>query len=366
MKIKLLIVSILAWAFSIINTSGWGIVHNTPLWTNIVIVISYFFNRNRGTSIIKTQNRNLSLLILISFIIIPLVKEGSWEGLSYLMMIPLVYSCSKIKITDREISKSCNVIAILGILVLLIYSQTSILSGWNDNQIAMCGLFSYLFYTISLYGNFSKKKLFAGSLISIIYIYLLFKYTDSRSVAIFVIVAFASSYYDKIVRLKIKNRKRFVFHSLSVPIYIAILLCVITISPLYDSLNTVSLTLFDKSAFNGRGELWLESLFRLIDSLFVGEGSFTMNHHNSSVAVLEVWGLIGYYCWFKVLTMVMSHIKQYVDDNIVLGCFVSFFLIFWQQSFDLGLVSPSPNMIPYVIIGFGLARVNTLRRNGVN
>ena len=119
---------------------------------------------------------------------------------------------------------------------------------------------------------------------------------------------------------------------------------------------------YGKSAFNGRDILWMEAYERLFDTYLLGEGEFLINHHNSGVAILSVFGVIGYVCWYKILEKLIQFMRIYANDRLLLGFMSTFFLIFWQQSFELGLVSASPNMIPYMILGLGIARARELNR----
>lgn len=37
------VIIVLVWAFSVINTSGWGIMYDTPIKTNIIIVVCFLW-----------------------------------------------------------------------------------------------------------------------------------------------------------------------------------------------------------------------------------------------------------------------------------------------------------------------------------
>lgn len=357
-----LIPIILAWAFSIINTSGWGILHDTPTKTNIAICLWFLF-------VIATSRKRFNVLrgkgpllifTILSFILIPLLKTESWEGFTYLLTFPLVYCFSQQKITQKDMVLSGYVVATLGLFILYVYSRTEILSGWNDNQISMIGLFSYIYYTISLYGNLTGRKLIIGIVISLAYFSILTADTASRSSAIFLFLTFLFAYLPNLPR-KIIDKKRFIAIALSVPLIIAATVVLFPNLSIFQYFQAWSLEQYGKTAFNGRDELWLETFHRLWKSYCLGEGTFLINHHNSAMAVLGVFGVVGYYCWYKIFYNILEPMKKYASENLTLGFIFSFFLIFWQQSFDLGFVSASPNMLPYVIIGLGLAHVKTLK-----
>lgn len=358
---------VLAWVFSVVNTSGLGLVYHTPEKTNYIIVFWFLFVSLKSNQKLRLGGRyaSLTFFTLLSFVIMPLFMANSWEGFTYLLMIPLVYSFSQQKISSFDIQLSGYIIAALGIFTLLVYSRTSILSGWNDNQIGMIGLFSYLYYAISLFGKVSFRKMSIGIALSVIYIVLLTQNTVSRSIAIFVFVSLVFAYFGQITRSVVRKRK-FVFIALSIPLIVAVAIVVFPQLEIFQAFNRWSEQNYGKSAFNGRDELWLYTFRHLSSTYYLGEGKFLMNHHNSAMAALGVFGVIGYICWYKLLAIPVRRMTRYVSDDIVFGCLMSFLLIFWQQSFDLGFISASPNMIPYVILGVGLGRIKTIGLYGKN
>lgn len=353
---------VLVWVLSMVNASGLGIAYNTPAITNVLILLWFVIFVNKRV-IKRAIDRNpvLALFTIISFIIFPVLIYGSWEGLSYLMMLPMVYCFSEQKVSDKLMKISGYVVAGLGLLILYIYNTTIILSGWNDNHISMIGLFSYAYYSISLYGNMSGRKLTVGLLISLLYLILLFK-TESRSSSIFIVLALILAYSGNLFR-KILAKRSFVFFALNVPLLVSLVCIFLPELFIFQYFDEWSLEHYDKTALNGRDELWIEAYDRLFDTYLIGEGEFLINHHNSAVAVISVFGVIGYLCWYKIFAKPISFMCRYASDNLMFGFISSFFLIFWQQSFELGFVNSTPNMIPYMILGLGLARARDLQRH---
>lgn len=274
-------------------------------------------------------------------------------------MIPLVYCFSQQKFTNFDLQTSGYIIAVLGIMTLYIYSRTELLSGWNDNQIGMIGLFSYLYYSISLFGKISFRKLSIGVAISIVYIIMLTQYTESRSIAIFIFLSLAFAYRGSFMKKQLKN-KRVIFLSLSLPLLIATFVVLFPQLEIFQVLNKWSEQNYGKPIFNGRDELWLYTFNRLPSTYYLGDGKFLINHHNSAMAALGAFGVIGYVCWYKLLSKPIMFMTRFLEDDIVFGCLMAFMLIFWQQSFDLGFISSAPNMLPYMILGIGLGRIKTI------
>lgn len=361
-NILFIIYVVLAWVLSMVNTSGLGIVYDTPAKTNVLICLwcLVLIAKKGGFPRAVRVNSQLAFFTILSFVILPLLTAGSWEGGSYLMMVPLVFCFSELKVTAKIMLISGYIVAGLGLFILYVYSRTEILSGWNDNHISMIGLFSYIYYSISLYGNMTGRKLTIGLLISFLYVTML-NSTDSRSASIFIALSLILAYSGDIFRWLLL-KKKFVFWALNVPLIVSLICIFFPNLFIFEYFDRWSMENFGKSAFNGRDLLWIESYERLFDTYLIGEGEFLINHHNSAVAILSVFGVVGYVCWYKLLSKPLQFMRGFSSDDLLLGFISSFFLIFWQQSFELGLVHSSPNMIPYMILGLGVARAREIKR----
>lgn len=363
-----ILVVTLAWVLSLVNTSGLGMTYDTPGKTNMLILLWLIVLLAMKGNFSKTirANGQLAFFTILSFVVIPLLTAGSWEGLSYLMMVPLVYCFSELKVTARAMRLSGYVVAGLGLFILFVYTRTDILSGWNDNHISMIGLFSYIYYSISLYGNMTGRKLTIGLVISLLYISLL-NMTDSRSGIIFIVLSIVLAYKGDWFRWILRKRN-FVVIALNIPLIISLICILFPNLFIFQLFEEWSMKNFGKSALNGRDILWMESYERLFETYLLGEGEILVNHHNSAVAVISVFGVVGYICWYKLFAKPISMMRQYFRDDLMIGFLSSFFLIFWQQSFELGFVHSSPNMIPYIILGLGIARARGIyqRQQGLS
>ncbi len=359
------IITILFWALSMVNTSGLGETYNTPTKTFFLLVILYLVVKMK-THVplpITGKNRSIFYLAILSFVILPVIFKGDWDGFTYLLTALLVYVFSQQKITTKFIFYSGYVVAGLGAFIMLVYSRTYMLGGWNDNQISMIGLFSYLYYAISLFGNMSGRKLTIGLVVSLFFFSILTSATKSRSGAIFIFLSVVAAYWPTIVRY-FANKSWFVKLAIALPMIIALIVFFIPNLAIFEFLDEVSQQSYQKTLFSGRDKLWGEAFAQLPKDYFLGAMEFKINYHNSAVAALAVYGVIGYYCWHTTFVRSLTHIRQYISDDIVFGCFMSFILIFWQQSFELGFISGCPNYIPYMILGIGFGRINTIQRYG--
>ena len=361
-NILFVIYVVLVWVLSMVNASGLGLVYETPSKTNLLILIWFWvvISKHKIRGILKS-NSILVLCTILSFIIFPLMTAGSFEGCSYLMMLPLVYCFSRQDVNEAAINISGYIVAGLGLFIIYVYTHTDILYGWNDNHISMIVLFSYIYFSVSLYGNLSFKKITIGLVISLLYIIMLNR-TESRSSIIFILLAVFLAYSGELFR-KLVSKRVFAFYALNIPLFISLFCIFFSELPIFDYFENWSQENFGKSALNGRDTLWIDAYNRLFDSYLIGEGEFLINHHNSAVAVISVFGVIGYICWYKFFSKLICLMQNFVNDKLVFGFLSSFLLIFWQQSVELGFVCASPNMIPYMILGLGIARarkINTI------
>lgn len=123
---------------------------------------------------------------------------------------------------------------------------------------------------------------------------------------------------------------------------------------------------YGKTIFNGREILWDLAFSQFSQTYFIGTGKFMMNYHNSGLAALSVFGVLGYLLWFRYFNVNLVQLKRYVNDDIVFASMYAFCLIFLQQSVDLGFISPYPNLLPYMILGVGLGRIRYLSRYNIS
>ena len=353
-KNVLFIVSI--WIISFISPSGFAQAHHLPeLIDKLLLFVSVilYFKSRKGVFQLKGL---LIFGIILSFILIPLIAYHSWEGASYLVSILIIYCFSKIRFANFEIKYSALIIGALGLGVLAIYCFSNTLSGWNDNAIAMTGLFSFLYYAIYLHTLPKKSwKFLLYNVVTILYAYLLLK-TDCRSAALFLIISLITILFQN-KTLNIIKKRHFNILLINLPLLIALLVILLSQTGLYQELNHWSIAKFNKEIFNGRDIIWMSSLETLIQTYWLGIGEFRINYHNSAMACLAVFGIIGYLSWTRLFISILKFLKQYIFDPVIFGCITSFCLIFAQQSVDLGFITSHPNMLPYLILGLAYGRI---------
>lgn len=349
---------VLCWILSLVNTSGWGMMMATPEKTNQLILALAALSLFRRSKTVIRLDPLLIFGLIATLVAIPIYLTGEWEGLDYFCALILVYVISRYKITASVIKPVCLAYAAGGLIILWIYLNGDILSGWNDNSISMVGLFSYLFFTIFLLLQNSRPKFIAWNIVTVIYLSYLYA-TNCRSGMVFSALAVACIIFRSRAR-KLLTHKFVDFLIINMPLIIAGIVIWIASTDYFQELNLWSLRNYNKLIFNGRDELWQYSFDLLAKSDYLGTGKFLINYHNSGVAAISVFGILGYLCWMCYFVSLLWQLRRYMRDPIVFGATLCFCLIFLQQSVDLGFIFSTSNLIPYVALGVACGRVNTI------
>lgn len=347
------------WLFNIVNTSGYGQTSHTDEKLSIFIVLCSLVLSYYDKTTIKNIYLNYPYQILgivLFFIVIPYI-QGYSDGLHYLSCFFVVFCFSYFTPTQRVFVNSGIIIAILGLLAIYEYKY-GFLSGWNDNAIAMIGLFSYLYYAISLFAKNKKKYTFLGYMITTIYLEE-FLSMDSRSCMLAMILSIVAIFKQTYITKKL-HKKNYLLYIFNFPLILALVVCWFSTTSYFQRLDLWSISQYDKPIFNGRDFLWNLGLEQLFDSYLLGMGVFRINYHNSAIACLAVFGLIGYLSWISCLINLIKIIKLFMNDIYIYGCICAFIIIFLQQSLELGFIVKSPNLLPYMIIGLGAGRARYL------
>lgn len=357
----------LVWASMVINPSGFGSAYHTPELTQIIIAIFALLkwqkiHKQRVSGITPYSNSFAWVLVIFSFVLLPLLTAQSIEGMQYLAAFMAIFIYANTRITQRTMAVSGLAVAIGGLFILGVYSFTDILKDWNDNAISIFGIFSFFFYGISIYGQLSRRKIIEFVIISILYIAALFS-TASRGGMIFIVIAVLVLIYRDKLKQTVGSPKNVIIF-LTIPLALSFIVIAIANTSLYGQINAINLFETGKTLFNGRENIWMDSYKKLIDSYLLGIGHFDYNYHNSAVACLTVFGIFGYIGWISLFKNYIKRCLPFIDDYVVYGALSSFYLIFIHQSIELGFISFSPLYLPYMILGIALGRARLYREQG--
>lgn len=354
------------WIINLFNGTGLGNAYHTTEYAKIVVCILTLvamllqFGQRKKMPIEKHIFYTYSLLVVF-FVLNSFITGHGIQSLEYLWVYLIVYLLGKLSIDEKSMWLISVSYCMLGLIILYIYNYSNILNGWNANAIGMIGLHSFLVFIISYFKRDDLKNKMLLVLVGGIYIYLITP-TDSRSSILFVVLGllFALSFLsDKLI---IGNKGRTIIW-LFIPLVVASFVVFVSPTGIHEKLNFWSLREFKKPIFNGRDKIWIEGFRLLSTNLFIGTGKIQEGYwHNSAIACLTAVGLVGFYLWIRSIYSIVRKEPKWYEDNIVVGIVVSFFLLYVQQSVELGIFSPNPNLLPYVMLGLLLGRIRCLKR----
>lgn len=352
---------VLVWLSSLFNGTGLGTVYHTNRITIIVLLLFsvIFFLKRHKVDVSKDvffAYGGMAFTVAIS----GFLNEKGLGGIQYLCCFLLVFVFSQIKVRERPMRIAGFVVLILGAAILVVYDYGSLLSGWNGNNIAMIGLFSYVLFMASFYNLRSGWSrllvLLTGG-----FVFWLITLTNSRSCMIVLAITMLLALVMK-PQSRILRSRCWVLFFLLLPLFVALLTVVLTISNATFNMDFWSQEIFDKPIFNGRDELWLEGMRDFCRQPFLGSGDITANRwHNAAIACLTSFGILGYGFWLRCLYLPIKRGSLYLSDPIVTGSITAFLLMNVQQSFELGMFSPNPNLLIYLPLGLLLGRVRYLK-----
>lgn len=353
------VIMVVLWILNLFNGTGLGSAFQTTERARLLIYFIF------SIIVITNARRNIKPIyypiigMSLFFIVVSYLKGYNYMGLHYISSFLLIFILSKLRVNVKAVRLTGIAYAVMGMAILIIYDFGSLLSGWNSNSIGMIGLYSYLFFLIPLYDVKSFNSKIVIIAITALYAFLIGP-TDSRSSVLFAIVGvlFALSILPR--RLITATDRRY-YLLLLIPLFVAIFVIIVSKGPYMDALNLWSIEKFGKYIFNGRDEIWEMGFKKLFDSFLMGGGNLnSYNWHNCVIHGLTSYGIIGFILWIVSFKNILSMGRPWINDIIVQGCIITFIVIYLQQSVELGLISESPNLLPYIILGMMLGRVKEL------
>ena len=353
------------WCFNLLNGTGLGQAYRTNeiavLMTGVLMLICVVQQVMKEGDISVEPKYFYTIFIMFAvFIGVSYLNDRGLDGIMGFWVYMLVYIMSRIKITANAQRLTSICYGVLGLALLYIFNYLDVLDGWNANSIAMIGLYSYLVFMIPFYGMTDWRSLMVLPMVSAAYVYLIWP-TDSRS-CIIVVIAMMLFVLRIIPVKKLLASSRALFVVLLVPLFVAIFICVLSKFGDLSGLAAWSQEIFEKDLFNGRDTIWMEGFTQLFERPLFGNGYVTSGRwHNSAIACLTAFGVVGYFLWTRVFHLILNEGRPYLDDVCVVGSMVAFLALACHQSVELGIFAPSPSCLPYIVLGIVLGRVNCLR-----
>lgn len=360
---------IIIWIISLFNGTGIGTVYHTTDYSDyIIIMLAVSLFLLRGQFKIERTLFITYLGLFLLFVCVPWIKGYGIRNWQYICSFILIYTLSQVNVKKLGLYYGGLAAGGLGIVILYVYNYGTVLSGWNANNIAMIGVFSYLIFLI---GFFNTENYWSLLILLIVtgYYYKMMEPTDSRSCQLVIILSVVAMFLIR-NRYTIFQNKKFIIICLLLPLIIAIIVCLISQSAFMPQINRWSIQKFQKLAFNGRDEIWLNALQSIGTNMLFGTGQYTVSaHHNSAVTCLVNYGVIGYIFWIYAFYEILKKGINYASDYIVKSCILTFLLMYVQQSVELGIIAHNPNLLIYLPLGLMLGRIKYLKeceRSGRN
>lgn len=358
---------VLLWVVNLFNGTGLDQVYHVTEWAQrltILLFIAIVGYKSLTQRRLLVERRNFYTFggMAAIFIASPLLHGyGLTAGIEYLWVFCLIYLLARMKIDEKTILWAGLVYGVMGFAILYIFDFGSTLKGWNTNSIAMIGMHSYLIMLVP----FFKTHRFRSKLVLIASAFL-FSYlvspTNSRSGVLFGFLAVLLA-IGVIPRKIVTGNRRITLLWLLAPLFIAIVVVMISKGGYMSALDQWSYRQFNKPIFNGRDELWEWGFNRLWTSPLLGKGNFNAaNWHNSAVTCLVATGIAGFAFWIASFANILDRAREYLSDYVAAGCFVGFIVLYAQQSVELGFISGNPTLLGYILLGILLGRVNYLRK----
>ena len=355
------------WIINLINGTGLNeVYHITTIAQIVVMILSACMIlikvEKKRKLLVRTSDFYIFGGMTFLFLFSSYVNGNGFQAINYLWMYLLVFLIAQMSINEKVFMWTSLIYGVLGLAILVIYDYGTVLQGWNENSIAMIGMHSFLMLIVPFYNRVnSLRNKCILIIVAIMFAFLLLP-TNSRSGILFLMIgtAFALNFISR--KIIIGNHRR-VVTALLVPLFIAVCIAVISGSGMADSLNTWSYETFQKPIFNGRDELWIQGFEVLSQHPLIGTGNLAYaNWHNSAVACLVAYGAIGYILWVKSFYQIFKHIKMWLKDYLVMGCLISFVVLYIQQSVELGFIGVNSTLLPYIMLGMMLGRVKYLKK----
>ena len=356
---------VLLWALNLVKSTGFGLAYNILDITKILCVaVAVVFAlrklRRERQLMIRREVFFTTLLMFTVFIGSSLVHGQQSHASDYLWAFLLVFILAETRPTRSALLLTGLAYAVMGLVVLVAYAYTDILKGWDGNSVAMVGLSSFLIFLTPYFGIRNIRSKLVLVLAGVVF-GILFWQTNSRSCIIAAALALLL-FFGAIPSRRLLSSRRLQLFTLVVPLLVAILIAVVATVWDLTALDSWSMENFGKPIFNGRDQVWLEGFALLGDNHWFGSGYINAGYwHNSALACLTAFGIIGYFLWTNMFRVCLARGIPYHADPCVAGLMVSFIVIILQQSVELGLMAPNPNLLPYALLGLLLGRSNLLR-----
>lgn len=350
------------WLSSLFNGTGLGNAYRTNDITLAVFILltAFLLLKKHPSKISRDWFFTFGGLSFI-FVASSLLNGYGLSGLQFLCTYLMLFILSRVEVREGAFRLAGVVVLVLGAAILVIYDFGTQLSGWNENSIAMIGLFSYIIFMSAFYNLRSVWLKMLVVIVGAAFLVLILP-TDSRSCMLMLLVTMLLAVIMQPCPRTLRSATA-VTLLLLIPLIVAGIVAVLSLTEVSNTLESWSLSTFNKPIFNGRDALWRDAFKDLLQHPLFGTGNVNSGSwHNSAVACFTSFGILGYIFWVRSLFLPLKAGSFYLNDPIVTGCMTAFLLMNAQQAVELGMFSKSPNLLIYLPLGLVLGRVHHLKK----
>ncbi|MEG0873057.1 MAG: O-antigen ligase family protein [Clostridia bacterium] len=303
------------------------------------------------------------LLIIYTFLITIFGEDYKHWSIS-ILTISSIAIFSQVTFKEEELRKSMLYTGIMGLIILIVYNYTDILSGWNPNSIGIFSLMSILFLLVSIKaGKKSSKKL---TIILLLFsIYQIFLLENRNSLMVLIIAIFALTFIN-LKKLKKSKIISYAIIGLILPIIFVKGYNLFSQTNLFNEISDTSMSIFGKETLlSGRDSFWIECEELVKNNFWFGKGSSMykfMYSHNMYYSVVYFFGIIGYILYSFMILKIVSTILKKKNGIITKSLLLIFISILYGQIMENILFTSNENLfMPYLFIS--LAMSNILEEN---
>lgn len=358
---------VILWVLNLVKGTGLGQTYNVLGITKVLLIALAFVcllrkGRREHQLVIERQMFYTLVPMVALFVAVSYIKYRDFAATEYLWSYLIVFILAETRPTRNALRLTGLAYALMGLVVMAVYAYTDFMKGWDGNSVAMVGLSSFLIFLIPYYGvrDFQSKVilLVAGAVFGV-----LFWQTGSRSCIMAAALALLV-FFGFVPTKRLFRSKPMQIVVLLVPLLVAAGIALLTTVLDLSELDAWSMENFQKPIFNGRDVTWLQGFEQIRKNLWFGSGYINPGRwHNSALACLTAYGVIGYLLWLNLFRLIILEGSEFSDDVCVAGCMGAFLVVYIQQSVELGLMAPNPNLLPYAMLGLLLGRANYMREN---
>lgn len=348
---------------SLLAGSGIGKAYDLYPITSLVVSAAFLLfpvGRTLGSGYVRRREFFLTLGLVLVIAVWPALQGNDIQGLQYgwLMALPYVIGMFSFSSKDaRAVGFACGMFGFVVVAARLFFG---VFSNWNRNDIAMAGFLGCAVCSAAPWDTWGGK---AFHKILLVVMTVLILQLESRSCIAGCLILAAFSF--GILKRRIFAQKTWLRRLILLfPALVAVATVLFQNSQIFDSLNAWSIQYFSKPIFNGRNSIWDEGLHQVMQRPWLGNGFINNGYwHNCAITCLTAFGILGYVLWTLYFENIMTDSRHWPEDTCLNCCIAAFLTVMIQQSFELGLISTTGSMLPYLIMGMILGRMRYLKEN---